>query len=52
MGSDNSVEDNMNDNTIDIHSETFDKDFDEVGWDPEVIDDFDEEAVELYGLNN
>lgn len=52
MGNDNSVEDNMNDNTIDIHSETFDKDFDEVSWDPEVIDDSDEEAAELYGLNN
>ena len=42
----------MNDNTIDIHSETFDKDFDEVNWDPEIIDDSDEEATELYGLNN
>ena len=49
---DNSIEDSMNDNTIDIHSETFDKDFDEVGWDPEVIDDSDEEAAELYGFNN
>ena len=47
MGSDNIAED---DNTIDIHSEVFDKDFDEVGWDPEVVDDSDEEAAELYGL--
>lgn len=36
-------------NTIDIHSETFNQDFDEVGWDPKVIDDSDEEAAELYG---
>ena len=47
MGSDNIIED---DNTIDIHSEVFDKDFDEVGWDPEFVDDSDEEAAELYGL--
>lgn len=48
------MEDNLNyiygDDTIDIHGETFDKDFDDVGWEPEVVDDSDEEAAELYGL--
>ena len=48
------MEDNLDyiygDDTIDIHSETFDKDFDDVGWEPEVVDDSDEEAAELYGL--
>lgn len=38
------------DDTIDIHGETFDKDFDDVGWESEVEDDSDEEAAELYGL--
>lgn len=48
------MEDNLDyiygDDTIDIHGETFDKDFDDVGWGPEVVDDSDEEAAELYGL--
>lgn len=37
------------DYTIDIHAETFDKDFDEVGWEPVSVDDCDIEAAELYG---
>lgn len=36
--------------SVNIHAETFDKDFDEVGWEPEVEDDSDAEAAELYGL--
>ena len=48
------MEDNLDyiygDDTINIHGETFDKDFDDVGWEPEVEDDSDEEATELYGL--
>lgn len=48
------MEDNLDyiygDDTIDIHGETFDKDFDDVGWEPEVVDDSNEEAAELYGL--
>lgn len=48
------MEDNLDyiygDNTIDIHGETFDKDFDDVGWESGVEDDSDEEAAELYGL--
>lgn len=35
--------------TLDIHSETFDKDLDEIGWEPEVIDDSDNESKELFG---
>lgn len=38
------------DDTIDIHEETFDTDFDDVNWDGDVEDDSDEEAAMLYGL--
>lgn len=34
--------------TIDIHGEVFDKDFDEVGFDPVEEDDSDVDAAELY----
>lgn len=43
------MEDVINDDSIDIHAEVFDKDFDEVAWDPIEIDDSDEEAAETYG---
>ena len=33
------MEDIYGDNSIDIHSECFDTDFDDVGWDPEVVDE-------------
>ena len=36
------------DNTVNIYTETFDKDFDEVSWEPETDDDLDIEAAELY----
>ena len=38
------------DNTIDINSEAFTKDFDEISWNPVEVDDSDEEAKELYGF--
>ena len=38
------------DNTIDISSESFTKDFDEIDWNLKVEDDSDEEAKELYGF--
>ena len=38
--------------SIDIHSEVFDKDFDEVGFDPIEEDDSDNESAELYGFND
>lgn len=38
------------DNTIDISSESFTKDFDDIDWNPKVEDDSDEEAKELYGF--
>lgn len=41
--------DKYEDDDIEINEAAFDKDFDEIGWDPEVIDDSDEEAAELYG---
>ena len=37
-----------NDNTIDISSQSFTKDFDEIDWNPKVEDDSDEEAKELF----
>lgn len=40
------------DDSIQIHCEVFDKDFDEVGFDPIEEDDSDSEAAELYGFNN
>lgn len=36
------------DNTIDISSESFTKDFDDIDWNPKVEDDSDEEAKELF----
>ena len=35
--------------TLDIHSETFNKDLDEIGWDPIKIDDSDDKSKELFG---
>lgn len=35
--------------SIDIHSEVFDKDFDEVGFEPVEIDDSDEELARTFG---
>lgn len=46
------MEDIYDDDTIDIHAETFDKDFDEVGFDPIEEDDSDNEFAELYGFND
>lgn len=36
------------DNTVDISSESFTKDFDDIDWNPKVEDDSDEEAKELF----
>lgn len=38
-----------NEDTIDIHGEVFDKDFDNVKYEPDVIDDSDKEQEEKYG---
>lgn len=35
---------------IEIHSEVFDKDFDEVNYDGTCIDDSDKESEEEYGI--
>ena len=37
------------DDTIDIHGEVFDKDFDNVKYELDVIDDSDEQEREKYG---
>lgn len=37
--------------SIDIHEEVFDKDLDEVAYEPTEIDDSDAEAAEMYGYN-
>lgn len=44
------MDDIYSEDCLDIHSEVFDKDFDEVGWDPEVVDDSDKDMEELFGL--
>ena len=36
------------DNTIDISSGAFTKDFDDINWNPVEVDDSDEEAKELF----
>ena len=39
--------------TIEILGETFNKDFDDIAYEPEVISgDNDEEAAEFFGFNN
>lgn len=35
-----------------INGELFDKDLDEVGWEPEIEDDSSNEAEEMFGFNN
>lgn len=35
--------------TIQIHGEVFDKDFDDAGWEPVEIDESDEEAAHEFG---
>lgn len=37
------------DYSIEIYSATFEQDFDDVGWEPEIIDDSDEDAAEMFG---
>lgn len=40
-------------NSIEILGETFNKDFDDIAYEPEVISgDNDEEAAEFFGVNN
>jgi hypothetical protein len=36
------------DDIVSIHGETFDTDFDEVGFEPEVIDDSDDDAANMF----
>lgn len=40
----------IDDFTTDVDYSILDKDFDEVGWEPEVIDDSDSKEAEKYGL--
>lgn len=42
--------DEFDNNSVSIYRDAYDKDFDDIGFDPEVIDDSDEEAEELYGI--
>ena len=40
-------------NSVEILGETFNKDFDDIAYEPEVISgDNDEEAAEFFGFNN
>lgn len=43
------MNDDYAENTIEIHGEVLNNDFDEAGWDPIEVDDSDEEAAELFG---
>ena len=40
------------DDSIQIHGEVFDKDLDEVNYEPIEVDDSDEESAEIFGYNN
>ena len=37
---------------IDIHSELLDNDFDNVGWEPEIVDDSSDDEDDIFGYNN
>ena len=40
-------------NSVEILGETFNKDFDDIAYEPEIISgDNDEEAAEFFGFNN
>ena len=41
--------DDYHDDSMEIVTECFSNDFDEVGWDPIEVDDSNEEAKELFG---
>lgn len=41
--------DDYSDDSLQIHSEVFDKDFDDVGYEPIEFDDSDEEAANMFG---
>lgn len=43
------MNDDYAENTIEIHGEVLNNDFDEAGWDPIEVDDSDEESAELFG---
>lgn len=46
------MEDNISDyveDGIEIHEEVFNKDFDDVSWDPIEVDDSDEDSAREYG---
>ena len=40
---------NDDDFTTEVNASLLENDFDEVAWEPEVVDDSDEEAAEEYG---
>lgn len=40
------------DDSIQIHGEVFDKDFDDVSWDPIEEDDSDSDAADMFGYND
>lgn len=37
---------------IDIHSELLDDDFDNVGWEPEIVNDSSDDEDDIFGYNN
>lgn len=45
----NHLTDDVDECGIEIHSAAFNNDFDEIGWEPEVIDDSDDDAANIFG---
>lgn len=41
----------MNEYDTEINAELFNDDLDNIGWEPEVVDDSNEEAIEIFGYN-
>lgn len=37
------------DYSVDMYVAAFEQDFDDVGWEPEIIDDSDDEAAKIFG---
>lgn len=45
----NHLTDNIDECEVEIYSAAFNNDFDEIGWTPEVIDDSDNDAANIFG---
>ena len=41
----------MEDYSLEINAGLYDTDLDEIGWEPELIDDSDKDAADMFGYN-